>query len=123
MTLRWPLLFLLALPCAAQDDSWTTENAADFSWKAVEDDARGFYLLWPRQEEGSTRILGQHFLPGGDPLWDMPGQSLMPVLTGTAAWTAFSDSQHGLAVAWVEQGRVWVQRIGPDGQPLSHAPQ
>jgi hypothetical protein len=122
MNKRWLLLAVLCLPAQAKTMPWVTENGNVLAWKAVEDDNGGFYLLWTHQEPGSVRVLGQHITAEGSPLWTLPGQTFLPVVNDTAAWTVFSDSNKGLALAWVREGKVWVQRWTPDGQPVWKTP-
>ena len=122
MKITWIYLLALWTPLAAETLPWTTETASTISWKAVEDDNGGFYLLWSHQDSGGTRLLGQHITATGVPLWTIPGQTFLPVLGDTASWTAFADSNKGLALTWVQDNKVWVQRWTSDGQPVWKLP-
>ena len=116
------LIFILCLPLWADVQPWTKETQAVLAWKAVEDDAGGFYLLWTRQDPSGLRLMGQHVMGDGTALWTVPGETLLPVVSDTASWTAFADSNKGLALSWVNEGKVWVQRWAPDGVPVWKTP-
>jgi hypothetical protein len=121
------ILFILAM-CApswaapTQTVPWVTETTTHLAWKAIEDDNGGFYLLWTHQDMATLRVLGQHITAQGTPLWTSPGQTCLSVIPDTAAWTAFSDSDKGLAMAWVMEGKVFVQRWTANGEPLWKVP-
>jgi len=108
--------FLYAPLLQAAPVPWVTESTNALSWKAIEDDNGGFYLLWMHRDADGARVLGQHITAQGAPLWTSPGQTFLPVVNDTAPWTAFSDSHNGVGVAWIQEGKVVVQRWTSDGQ-------
>jgi hypothetical protein len=131
--LTMPIYVLLALllwPAAASakgrkpthiQQPYAQESTREFSFRAIEDDQGGFFLIWPHKDAGRLTLLGQHIGPQGTARVAEPGQALVtiPDETPPVIWDAVADSKGGLVFAWEEDaGRVRAQRFGADLAPL-----
>ena len=91
-------------------------RVSEFRYRAFEDDAGGFYLVWIDGETDRTFMLrAQHFSPGGQALWESPGLPVASHVSSFEDWHGLADGQGGLTLFWDEQDGVHAQRYRPDG--------
>jgi hypothetical protein len=116
------LAVLLPLPLLAQGrppavikKPYVTETVKNFAFRAVEDDAGGFYLIWTRANASDRDLIAQHFDAGQKALWDEPGARLVSGTQGIA-WDAVADGKGGLLLAWMRDGHVFGERYTADGK-------
>ncbi len=123
-----PLFLLLLIPwlvsaagrpVPGHRKPFSLETAEHFSFRAIEDDKGGFYVVWPHQKEGyPLALLAQHGSIEKDRLWPHYGLYLTTGTISPTDWDAFSDGHSGFVVTWEENDRIRAQRYDTEGHPL-----
>ena len=95
---------------------FTSVHVPEFRFRAFEDDAGGFYLVWIDGETDKTFTLrAQHIGPAEQSLWESPGLPVASHVSSFEDWHGLADGQGGLTLFWDEQDGVHAQRYRPDG--------
>src|SRR5437016_5212300 len=79
---------------------FVVETSSGFSFRSLEDDHGGFYLIWSHPDGPRMELLSQHVGADGRLLWPGPGVPLVTSSQPIGSWEAVADSQNGLVIAW-----------------------
>jgi hypothetical protein len=109
---------------------WRTDAATDntsFSGLSLIADGRGgAFVFWTVQHGSSLSVRGQHFSPGGAPLWEAGGRRLRSLPFVSSAVSAVPDGRGGAILAFAQTRpigtedavfSVGAQRFDAAGEP------